>query len=256
MTAARLRRSRANKGWDGVIERGSGVAVWKQIASDLQAGIAAGRLGAGDQLPTEMELAERYRVNRHTVRRAIAELANDGYLEATRGRGTFVSRRPIAYPLTERTRFSEIVSAQDLQPGGRLIASGHEPARGMVAERLHLPADAPTIRLEMLRVAEGRPVLIATAWFPEGLVPNLVQDYAETGSITKALALAGHAEYRREASWISAAPADPEDRHHLRLAEGIPILFVESVNVTDKGVPLQFSRTRFAGDAVQIVVKS
>jgi GntR family transcriptional regulator, phosphonate transport system regulatory protein len=239
-----------------VIERGSGVAVWKQIASELQAGIAAGQIGAGAQLPTEMELAERYRVNRHTVRRAIAELANDGTVEATRGRGTFVSRRPIAYPLTEHTRFSEIVSAQDLQPGGRLISSAQEPARGIVAERLALAEGVETTRLEMLRVAEGRPVLVATTWFPAALVPDLIKDYAETGSITKALALAGHADYRREASWISAAPAAPGDRRHLRIEDGVPILFVESVNVTGAGVPLQFSRTRFAGDAVQLVVKS
>ena len=232
------------------------MVVWKQIASDLEAGIAAGSLAAGARLPTEMALAERYRVNRHTVRRALAELVHEGYVEATRGRGTFVTRRPIAYPLTARTRFSEIVSAQDLQPGGRLIASGADPARGLVAERLGLAEGAPTIRLETLRVAASRPILIATGWFPAGLVPDLIRDYAETGSITHALALAGHEDYRRQASWISTALVEDADRPHLRLAAGQPVLVVESVNVTATGVPLQFSRTRFAGDAVQLVVES
>ena len=230
--------------------------MWRQIALDLQADIARGRRAEGDRLPTEMELAQHYEVNRHTVRRAIAELANGGFVEATRGRGTFVSRRQIAYPLTSRTRFSEIVSSQDLQPGGRLISSASEPARGIVAERLALAVDAPVIRLEMLRVAEGQPVLISNSWFPSALVPNLVQDYAETGSITKALEIAGHADYRREASWISALPATADDRRHLRLEEGRAILLVESVNVTTNRMPLQFSQTRFSGDAVQLVVKA
>lgn len=252
----RLERVSSNREHVGAIARGTGIAVWKQIASDLQAGIAGGSLGVGEQLPTEMELAERYKVNRHTVRRALAELANDGYVEAARGRGTFVAPQPINYPLTARTRFSEIVSAQELQPGGRLISSGTEAAHGVVAERLQLDPGAPTIRIEMLRVAEGRPVLIATAWFPGQLVPDIVQDYAETGSITKALEMAGYADYRREASWISAQAPDASDRSHLRLAPGVPILLVESVNVTAGNVPLQFSKSRFAGEAVQVVVKS
>lgn len=240
----------------GAVARGTGVAVWKQIASDLQAGIAGGSLAAGERLPTEKELAELYKVNRHTVRRALAELANDGYVEATRGRGTFVSQRPIAYPLTARTRFSEIVSAQELQPGGRLIASGTEPARGLVAERLGLAEGTPAIRLETLRVVEGRPILTATGWFPARLVPDLIKDYAETGTLTGALEKAGFGDYRREASWISAVAPDPGDRVHLRLESAEPILMVESVNVTGDGTPLQFSRSRFVGGAVQIVVKS
>ncbi|MBU1175087.1 MAG: phosphonate metabolism transcriptional regulator PhnF [Alphaproteobacteria bacterium] len=240
----------------GTIARGTGIAIWRQIASDLEAGIAGGRFGAGQQLPTEMELATRYKVNRHTVRRALAELASAGFVEATRGRGTFVSQKSIAYPLTSRTRFSEIVSAQELQPGGRLIASGEEPAAGLLAERLGLAEGAQTIRLETLRVAEGRPIVVATGWFPAHLVPDIIQDYAESGSITAALARAGFADYRREASWISAVPLDPADRGHLRLDGDQPVLLVESVNVTADGTPLQFSRSRFVGAAVQIVVKT
>ena len=244
------------KGKTGLVARGSGIAVWKQIASDLQAGIAGGSLSAGDQLPTEMELAERYKVNRHTVRRALAELANDGFVEATRGRGTFVAQRPIDYPITARTRFSEIVTAQELQPGGRMISSETVPATGIVAERLGLEKGTPTIRVETLRVAEGQPVLTATGWFVAALVPNIIQDYAETGSISKALEKAGFGDYRRDASWISAVAPEPADRAHLRLEPGHPILLVESVNVTPDGRPLQFSRTRFVGGAVQVVIKS
>lgn len=239
-----------------MIERGTGIAIWKQIAADLQAGIADGQPRSGERLPTEMELAERYQVNRHTVRRAIAELANDGYVEATRGRGTFVSRKPIAYPLTARTRFSEIVSAQDLQPGGRLISSAIEPAAGVTAQKLTISEAMPLIRMELLRVAGGRPLIISTAWVPVHMAPNLIADYAETGSITKALERAGFADYRRKASWISTSPADAADLSYLQLAPGVPVLVVESLNVTGPGVPLQYSRARFAGDAVQLVVES
>ena len=56
------------------IARGRGVTLWRQIVDSLRADIEAGRLKAGEQLPTEPELADRFKVNRHTVRRAMAVL--------------------------------------------------------------------------------------------------------------------------------------------------------------------------------------
>jgi GntR family transcriptional regulator, phosphonate transport system regulatory protein len=239
-----------------MIQRDKGVAIWRQIAEDIQAGITRGNLSEGDRLPTEFELAERYDVNRHTVRRAIAALANDGYVAATRGRGTFVSQPPISYPLTARTRFSEIVSAQDLQPGGRLISSKEEAAEGEAAEKLGVSEGEKLIRLETLHVAEGVAISFGTSWFVAADLPNLIADYAETGSITKALEKAGFADYRRKASWISADIADANDSKYLRLEPGAAVLVVGSLNVTTNNKPLQFARARFVGNAIQLVVDS
>ena len=74
------------------VERGSGVALWKQIAERIEADINAGTLRPGARLPTEMELAERFKVNRHTLRRALAMLTDQGLIEATPGRGTEIGR--------------------------------------------------------------------------------------------------------------------------------------------------------------------
>jgi len=232
------------------------VVVWRRIADSLKAEIISGDMQPGGQLPTESVLAERFSVNRHTVRRALAALANDGYVEATRGRGTFVAEHPIHYPIGMRTRFSEIVSAQALQPGGRLISSDTIGANAALAERLGIAEGEALTRLEVLRVADGMPVTVGTSWFIAARVPNLINDYAETGTITKALEKAGFGDYRRQASWISTMIADAEDRRHLKLAAGAPVLVVESLNISADGLPLQFARARFAGGAVQLVVES
>lgn len=238
------------------IERGSGVSVWRQIAADLHAAIGQGAMADGEQLPTEGQLAKRYNVNRHTVRRAIASLANEGHLKAVRGRGTFVAEKPIAYPLRSRTRFSEIVSSQDLSPGGRLIAALSEPATPVVAAHLQVEPGSQLLRAETLRVVEGCPVVVGSSWFPSSLVPEFLVDYAELGSISDALGRAGFADYRRKTSWVQAAAASIEDAAQLKLDPGAPILLVESLNVTPKGDPLQFSRSRFAASAIQLVVEN
>ncbi|WP_038386532.1 GntR family transcriptional regulator, partial [Bradyrhizobium elkanii] len=51
------------------MQESSGVALWRQVADGIERGIADGRFAAGEKLPGEMEIAETYRVNRHTVRR-------------------------------------------------------------------------------------------------------------------------------------------------------------------------------------------
>ena len=173
------------------MERSGGVALWRQIAERLKADIRAGVWGQGAKLPAEAELAQRFGVNRHTIRRAVAELGNEGLVSSRQGRGTFVESAPISYPIGSRTRFSEIISRQAREPGGRLIASFRETAAPWLTDKLQLPAGAALHRIETLHVADGIPVSLSTAWFPAARFPDLVQRYAETGSVTKALAAHG-----------------------------------------------------------------
>src|SRR6201982_2437908 len=106
----------------------SGVALWRQVADGIERGIANGTYSAGEKLPGETEIAETYRVNRHTVRRALATLAERGLVRAERGSGTYVEAARIAYPLRSRTRFSEIVGAGGREARGQLIEASHDIA--------------------------------------------------------------------------------------------------------------------------------
>lgn len=237
------------------LDRGAGIAIWRQIVEWLKTEISVGTFQTGSQLPPEAEIAARFGVNRHTVRRAIAALTSEGILRADQGRGTFVAATPLSYPLGPRTRFSEIVSGQNKAPEGRLIGSSIGEADTFLAAELEVPAGTPLIRLEALRTADGVPMIVATSWFEQGRVPALVQDYAETGSITKALNRAGITDYARKESRITAEPASGPDALHLGLAPGQPVLVVESVNLDPNGRPIQYTRARMAADRMQLIVK-
>jgi GntR family phosphonate transport system transcriptional regulator len=238
------------------LDRGAGIAIWRQIMEWLKAEIASGAFEKGSRLPPESEIAARFGVNRHTVRRAIAALTAEGVLRADQGRGTFVAAAPISYPITSRTRFSEIVSGQDKAPSGRLIGSGTEEADALLANWLKVSVGTLLIRIETLRVADGVPVMIGTSWFEQSRFPNLVADYAESGSVTKALAKAGVADYRRKESRVAAELVDPQDVAVLGVASGQPVLVVESLNLDAEGRPMQYTRTRMAADRIQLVVES
>ncbi|MBN9673374.1 phosphonate metabolism transcriptional regulator PhnF [Roseibium aggregatum] len=236
------------------LDRSAGIAVWRQIMETIKAEIVSGTFEKDSRLPPESELAARFGVNRHTVRRAIAALTADGILRADQGRGTFVASRPLSYPIGTRTRFSEIVSGQNRAPSGRLIGSSLEEADAMLAHQLEVPLGTILIRVETLRVADGIPFIVATSWFENARVPDFVTDYAESGSITRALEKAGIHDYLRKETRITAEPVEANDARQLGLALGQPILVMESVNLGTDGKPLQYSRARAAADRMQLVV--
>ncbi|NVK34666.1 MAG: phosphonate metabolism transcriptional regulator PhnF [Rhodobacteraceae bacterium] len=238
------------------IDRGTGVSVWRQISEWLRAEIASGAFVAGERLPTETDIAERFSVNRHTVRRAIAALTADGILRADQGRGTFVASTPINYPIRKRTRFSEIISSQDRTPSGRTIGSGQDEADALLALRLDVPPGTQLLRIETLRVVDGAPVLVATSWFEAERFRDAVGVYEATHSFTEVLKSGGVHDYERKESRISAELVEPQDALHLGIASGQPVLVVESVNVDQDGRPVQYTSTRMVAERMQLVIES
>jgi GntR family phosphonate transport system transcriptional regulator len=233
-----------------------GVTLWRRIADDLEQDIAHGTHAAGDRLPGEVEIAARFGVNRHTVRRALAELTERGLVRAARGSGTYVEGRRLAYPIGARTRFSEIVGSAGRGPDGRLIGHASEPATADIAKRLGLKVGELVVRLEIVRSADRVPIACGTNWLPAARAADAARVFRATRSITATLAHFGIRDYRRQSTRITAAAGDAVDAERLHLAPGRAVLIVDSINVTPAGTPILISRARFAADRVELVVES
>jgi GntR family phosphonate transport system transcriptional regulator len=234
----------------------SGVALWRQVADGIERAIASGSFAAGEKLPAEIEIAETYRVNRHTVRRALATLAERGLVRAERGSGTYVEAQRIAYPLRSRTRFSEIVGAGGREPRGQLIGASEEPATRDLARQLALKTGAPLIRIEALRLADRIPICVGTTWFSAERFPEAGRVYERVRSTTKLLAHYGIRDYRRASTRVTAGIVDATDAAQLDLALGRPILVVDSTDVDADGRPLLTTHARFAAERVEFLVES
>jgi GntR family phosphonate transport system transcriptional regulator len=239
-----------------VQDAASGVALWRQVADGIERGIADGRFAAGERLPAEMEIAETYRVNRHTVRRALAALAERGLVRAERGSGTYVEAPRIAYPLRSRTRFSEIVGAGGREPRGQLIGASEEPATRELARQLGLKTGAPLIRIEALRLADRTPICVGTTWLAANRFPEAGRVYERARSMTKVLEHYGVRDYRRATTRVTAGIVDATDAVRLNLALGRPVLVVDSTDVDAGGAPLLTTRARFAAERVEFVVEN
>jgi len=237
------------------VERGSGVTLWRQIAERLSADLLSGALKPGDRLPTELDLASRYAVNRHTVRRAVAALADQGYLRVEQGRGTFVAEHMLDYVLGRRTRFSANMRAQGREPGGRVFGQRTERADPTVARELQIKAGARVLVLDHVGEADGVPITFATHYFPADRFKGLGELYMKSRSITAALKELGVPDYTRKVTRLSARLPTETEARQLNQAPARPVLQAEAINVDPQGRPIQYSITRFAGDRVQMVVE-
>ena len=127
------------------IQRGEGsLPVYRQISQMLRQDIQ-NFYQAGDVLPTEADLAQRFNVNRHTLRRAVDELVTEGMVMRHHGKGVYVLAPTIDYAIGPRTRFTETLEALGVSTQSRVIRKQTILASGGVSARL--------------QVAEGREVI-------------------------------------------------------------------------------------------------
>lgn len=237
------------------LDRGAGISLWRQIGAAMESAIRAGQHAPGDRLPTEVELAARFRVNRHTIRRAMEELETRGIVRVEQGRGSFVAEDVLDYPLGPRTRFSEIIRAQNREPAGRLLRLAEIPAEARIAELLEIRKGRPVILAERIAMADGRPVALGAHHFPASRFARIAGLLREDPSITQALAACGVPDYQRRVTRITARMPTAEEAEALQQSRSRPLMVSEAVNVDPEGRPVDATLTRYAAGRTQLVVE-
>ena len=228
--------------------------IWKAIAAAVRGDIANGLYGPGDKLPTEATLAQRFGVNRHTVRQALAALAEENLLHARRGAGVFVTTMPTDYPIGRRVRFHQNLRAAGRTPAKKVLLLETRPAQASEAEALHLADGALVHVYEGLSLAEDRPIAMFRSVFPAARFPELLTHIGTDPSVTAALGQFGVSDYTRASTRVNAKLATATQALQLQITEHAPILRTIGVNVDSEGRPIEFGHTWFAGEKVTLTL--
>ncbi|WP_422370645.1 phosphonate metabolism transcriptional regulator PhnF [Hoeflea sp.] len=238
------------------LERKTGIALWRQVADHIRQDVLGG-LSANARLPGEAQLAERFGVNRHTVRSAIAALEKEGIVRAEQGRGTFLNdRKRLRYPIGRRTRFSSGLEDQARTRSGKLLGNETLLAPPQIAQALEISGGSPVIRLKTVSSADGIPVSAAVSWFDADRFGRIGEIYAQTGSITASLVELGVPDYTRKSTSVQARHASTEDLDLLALSPGAIVLVTEAVDVDLDLRPVLFGQSRFAADRVELNIEN
>lgn len=232
----------------------SAMTLWRAIADRLRQEIASGQWRPGERLPSEAVLADRFGVNRHTLREATRALADEGLLFARRGSGVFVAAVPLDYPLGERVRFHRNIELAGRVPGRRIDAVITRRAAGSELRALGLAQDALVHVVEGVSSVDHRPVALFRSAFPAALLPQLPAAVRASGSITRALAECGIADYRRASTRITARIADEAQAAQLQMDAGEALLRTETLNLTADDTPVERGLTWWAAERVTLTV--
>ncbi len=231
-----------------------GSPIYRQIRDALVSEIQA-FYKAGETLPAENTLAQRFGVNRHTLRRAIDELVSEGLVERYHGKGVYVLEPAINYAIGSHTRFTETLHSQGKTTISRVMHKQVMPARGSVATSLQLDDHANVIFIETLRHVDNKPFCVISHFLPLNLFPDTLADYT-AGSLHEFLNQRYHITLTRTESLISAVMPAVDDAYVLNMPKQSPVLRVKSLNLdSNSKQPVEYAVTRFRGDATQLSIK-
>ena len=230
--------------------------LWQEIETHLRNNIASGQYRPGDKLPTEAALSTRFGVNRHTVRRALAVLQESGLVYARRGSGVYVTAKTTEYRLSRRTRFSQNLLALGRTAQRTVLGLETRFAEPNEAEMLGLEQDARVHVFEGIGLTDDTPLMLFLSVLPARPLPGLLNGLRETSSVTQALKREGIDDYVRVTTRISAELATATQALHLRCREGAALVATESLNRAPDGWFVEYGRTWFVGDRIQLVVEA
>lgn len=228
--------------------------IWKSITATLEDEIASGLYSVGDKLATEAVLAARFGVNRHTVRRALSDMAERGLLRPRRGAGVFVEAPPTDYPIGRRVRFHQNIAATGRLPEKQVLRIETRLAGKAEAKALGLAPGDPVVVYEGLSISGGAPIAHFESVFPMARLPGIAKTLRGTPSVTEALRRNGVEDYTRQETRLTAETANATQALHLRLREGDPLLKSVAVNIDPQGQPIEHGTTWFAGERVTLIV--
>jgi GntR family transcriptional regulator len=237
------------------LERGP-VPLHHQVYLDLTAALAAKEWNPGSRLPTERELAERYGCSLITVRRALDELAREGRLERTRGRGTFVTEPPIVRDIAGQAGFADEVRALGYEPYAVVITARIERAAPLVAAALQIPVDAPVYYLERVRGANDVPLLLEQARLPVDGLPGLLGHDFAIESLWDVLENDYSLRIGRRQETLSAVVPSAQESRLLGLRTRRPSIQLEGTAFTTGGEPVEYSRTVVSPERARYFVES
>ena len=243
------------------IDPASDRPVFRQMSDHLREAISTGRLGDGDQLPSEAQLIDHYGVTRMTARQALSVLKAEGLVVSEHGRGSFVRLRPTVRRLgsdrfarrhRERGKAAFLAEVEGVgsKPSVDQIAVSEERASPEIAERLGLAGRDKVVVRRRRYLIDGHPVELATSFIPSSLAKGtpIAEPNSGPGGIYARLEEMGH-RLDHFAEEIRARMPLPDEARALVLASGVPVFHLVRTAFDADGQAVEVCDTVMSSDA-------
>ena len=223
--------------------------LYQQIKGLITRELQAGVWKPGEAIPSELDLAARFKVSQGTVRKAIDDLAADNLLVRRQGKGTFVATHAeerIQYRFLRLMPDDGVARSMER----RLIDCRRVRAPADVARALEVKSGDAVVQLRRLLLSDGRPVVLDEIWLPgtlfKGLTAERLADYK--GPMYGMFEAEFGVRMIRAEEKIRALAAEPSVAEWLAVKPGAPLLSVERLSFTYGDKPVELRRGLYQTD--------
>ncbi len=235
------------------LDRTGPVPIFQQLKMYMREQIRAGAWGPNYKLKAEADLAAEWGLSRGTVRKAFEELADEGLLVRTHGRGTFVATQVVEQPLAERmVTFSEDLISKGIPFETQVLQQGVLQAHGKVATLLALPTGAKVFFLRRLRLVDGEPLIVVNNYVVYERCTGI--EDLDFSQVRLFVALEEHfglaLDYGRRS--FQAQKATRVAAAALGIAPKEPVMYGEQLTFLDDGSAIEFSEIWLRGDRFKL----
>ena len=198
-------------------------------------------------LPSENELVKTYQVSRATVRQALSLLEREGLVHKAKGKGTFISKHRVRYPLTRLVATTEDMTRRGWQPGVQVLSVEEIDTHSPITEALNIDPNDKIYELCRLRLGNGEPVGIQWAYLPVHLCPGLIDLNLEASLVRIMDEQFGIVFWSAHEFLRARLPSDFEATQ-LQIPKSLPVIYMERITFAPEGQAVEFLQSVWRSD--------
>jgi len=239
------------------VDRGIPVPLYYQIKEILLKYIERNEFKVGDPIPSEAELVAMFDVSRPTVRQAVTELVNLGYLKRVRGRGTYVAKPKIKQEFTKRIiSFNDEMMLKGLRPSTKVLEQTRLVADAATSEKLALKPNEEVLFLKRLRSIDGCPIVVVDSFIPLKHFPGLEEEDFIHQSLYGIFREKYATRVRRVVRSIEVMVAGAQEAKLLNIEKDRdPIHYFETIAFDQYDRPIEYTLSRYRGDRSKFIME-
>src|SRR5450830_533531 len=238
------------------INKESKIPFYYQLKQHIVEEIESDRWKPGQQIPPETKICEIFDISRTVVRQTYQELVNEGFLIKKKAKGTYIAETKISENLVQSLMgFYEDMTARGFKVKNDILWQKKIPSSPRVAKKLGLEVGEEVIVIRRLRRLNDEPTVLDRTYIPYKLCPGLLNENLISKSLYSCIEGKYNLKISRGTRYIEATIATKEEAELLNVKKGAPLLYIESINLLDNGVPLEYYIALHRGDRSRLVTE-
>lgn len=235
------------------LDENNSMPLYLQLKNTIKGLIDSGEIQQGEKIPSEHDLCEKYNVSRITVRNALSELEDEGYLIKKQGKGTFATKPKLFRPLQDSVGFTDSCRAAGMESSSIVLKREILPMNEDMQKQLELDEDDRLLFIQRLRLANGEPLMIENNYYSYQKYSFLMNEPL-TGSLYELLASKkGIICDRSLKTVITVTTASGELVKILQVPLGAPLFVMDGVMGDEQGTPVHYSLQYIVGEKYSFV---